>query len=155
MPLALALISAVAAAEGDEGQRFGNSPPFDAARYRWIERQLRDTDVNDDDDDDCDDCDEQHHAATPSVGTGGGCNDGAGTLRKVIKLGFDTLRRDGTRECFMRLGVLPQGAVVEEGMLGSLWEQVRLSGDRFRCFKLWPQYCSYIKLGTRLGSFGL
>ncbi len=148
MPLALALIGAVAAAEGREGQRFDNSPPFDAARYRWIERQLRDTDVNDhraDRDDN-----EQDHAVTPSVGAGG-YNDGAGTLRRIIKLGFDTLRGEGTRDCFMRLGVLPQGAVVQEDMLASLWEQVRLSGDRLRWFEHGLLYYRYISCS--LGSF--
>lgn len=129
LPLALAIVSAVAAGAAEspeDGQRFDNSPPFTPERYRWIERQLRDIDAADNDNGN-----DQQHPPAPAAAVNraapygvGGYNDG-GTLRKVIKLGFDALREEKTKDCFVMLGVLPQGAVTGEDMLGNLWGQVR------------------------------
>lgn len=133
-PLALALVNAVATAGGKGSHPFSDSLPFDAERYDRIERMLCDNDT---------DIERPPPtvaamAAVPSVsdhGDHGGCSRAASSagagfgggveLTRVIKLVFDTLLGDTTKECFVRLGVLAEGTVAPFEMLSNLWDQVR------------------------------
>lgn len=131
VPLALALVNAIAAAGGKGSHPFGDSSPFSSERYSWIERVLCGTDT-----------DVEHPppvvaaaGTVPSAGDDGddgGCSHGGGGdggggvgLRRVIELAFETLLGDTTKECFVRLGVLAEGAVAPSEMLSNLWDQVR------------------------------
>lgn len=122
VPLALALVGAVAAAGGKGSHPFGESLPFSVERYTWIERVLCDTDT----------VVERPPSPPLAVAAKGtvppAASDAAGGgegLRRVIKLAFDTLLGGTTKECFVRLGVLAEGAVAPSEMLSNLWDQVR------------------------------
>lgn len=127
VPLDLALVNAVAAADGPHP--FGGSLPFDAGRYSWIERVLCDVDTDIERPPPAvaaigavpSDSDDGDHGGY-SRGGGGGSGVGFGRL---IKLTFDTLLGDTTKECFVRIGVLAEGTVAPFEMLSNLWDQVK------------------------------
>lgn len=99
-PLALAIVGAVLASGYEEGNTTSGCntlPPFDdPGRCKQIEQQLFEN-----------------------------LRGGSGVFDRVIELGFDALRGDTARGCFVMLGVLAEGATVPVDMLFNLWGHVR------------------------------